>query len=98
MKNVIVTVEDAQTNYCAYIDILQGCISTGDTIEELVCNMHEAVEFHLEGTREDGDYIHPDFDGEYQLVFQFDEIPKLIKQQYPKRVTAKTKKRELVNA
>jgi hypothetical protein len=33
--------------------------------------MEEAVVFHLEGMREDGDEIPAIFDGEYELVYQF---------------------------
>jgi predicted RNase H-like HicB family nuclease len=85
MKNIIVTVEDAQTNYCAYIDILPGCIATHKTFKGLVRYMYEAVEGHIEISREYGDYIHPDFDGEYQLVFQFVGMLKPIKPKAQKR-------------
>ena len=72
MKNIIVTVEQSENNYSACIEILLGCIATGKTLGELKRNMSEAVESHIELSREHGDYIHPDFDGEYQLVFRFD--------------------------
>jgi predicted RNase H-like HicB family nuclease len=85
MKNIFVTVEQTKNNYGACIDILPGCVATHKTFEGLVRYMHEAVEFHLEGTREDGDYVHPDFDGEYQLVFQFVDMPKPIKAKAQKR-------------
>jgi predicted RNase H-like HicB family nuclease len=42
------------TNYSAYVPDLPGCVSTGDTIEEVSQNIREAIEFHLEGMREDG--------------------------------------------
>lgn len=34
-----------------------GCVSTGKTAEETLANMREAIEFHLEGMREDRDPI-----------------------------------------
>ncbi len=41
-------------NYSAYVPDLHGCITTGQTIEEVTRLMQEAIEFHLEGLREDG--------------------------------------------
>ena len=32
---------------------LPGCVSTGETVEETKRNIQEAIEFHLEGMRED---------------------------------------------
>ena len=45
------------SNYCAYVPDLPGCVSTGDTPQEVRRNIREAIEFHLEGMREDGDPI-----------------------------------------
>jgi predicted RNase H-like HicB family nuclease len=49
-----VIIEHAENNYSAYVPDLPGCISTGRTIEETKRNIQEAIEFHLEGMREDG--------------------------------------------
>ena len=72
MGKVIVTVELTENNYSSYIDVLPGCVATGKTFEELKINMKEAVEFHLDGSREDGIYIDPVFDKPYELVYKFD--------------------------
>lgn len=72
MKKVTVTVELADNNYAAYIEKLPGCIATGETFDELKDNICEAVEFHLDGMREDGDVIPSVFTGEYELVYHFD--------------------------
>jgi predicted RNase H-like HicB family nuclease len=72
MKNIIVSVEQSPNNYSAWIELLPGCVTVGKTIEELIYNMHEAVYGHIDISREYGDYIHPDFDGEYELIFKFD--------------------------
>ena len=69
MGKVFVTVEVTANNYSAYIDCLPGCVSTGKTFEELKRNMNEAVEFHLETSREFGDEISVLFLGDYELVF-----------------------------
>jgi predicted RNase H-like HicB family nuclease len=45
------------SNYSAYLPDLPGCVSTGNTIEEVSRNIQEAVNFHLEGMRRDGDPI-----------------------------------------
>ncbi len=49
----LVVIERAGDNYSAYSPDLPGCIATGDTRKEVLENMHEAVEMHLEGLRED---------------------------------------------
>jgi predicted RNase H-like HicB family nuclease len=36
---------------------LPGCVSTGETLEEVKRNIQEAVGFHLDGMREDGEPI-----------------------------------------
>lgn len=72
MEKVVVTVEQSENNYSSFIEILPGCVSTGKTFEELKRNMREAVEFHLETSREYGDEISDRFSGDYELVFRFD--------------------------
>jgi predicted RNase H-like HicB family nuclease len=47
-------IEKGDNNYSAYLPDLPGCVTTGDTVEELKRNMQEAIELHLEGLREDG--------------------------------------------
>lgn len=53
MKYLII-IEKTGTGYSAYSPDLQGCVSTGQTREEVEQNMQEAIEFHLEGLREEG--------------------------------------------
>lgn len=72
-RKITVNVELTDNNYGCYIDILPGCVATGKTFDELKHNMQEAVEFHLEGSREDGDLINSAFDNDnYELVYKFD--------------------------
>ncbi|MBV8709345.1 MAG: type II toxin-antitoxin system HicB family antitoxin [Acidobacteriaceae bacterium] len=49
-----IIIEKAEHNYGAWVPDLPGCVSTGKTIEETKRNIQEAIEFHLEGMREDG--------------------------------------------
>jgi predicted RNase H-like HicB family nuclease len=41
-------------NFAGHAPDILGCISVGDTLEEMRANMIEALEFHFEGTVEDG--------------------------------------------
>jgi len=52
-----IIIEKAENNYGAYCPDLPGCVSTGNTIDETVKNMQEAIEFHIDGIREDGSPI-----------------------------------------
>jgi len=56
MKYAII-IESGKNNYSAYVPDLPGCVSTGLTIEKVKKNIHEAIEFHIEGLKEDGEEI-----------------------------------------
>ena len=49
-----VVIEKAEGNYSAYVPDLPGCIATGATVAEVEAEIREAIEFHLDGMREDG--------------------------------------------
>ena len=49
-----IVMEKAENNYSAYVPDLTGCIATGATVEETERQIREAIQFHLEGMREDG--------------------------------------------
>lgn len=50
----LVVIEPTDAGFSAYSPDLPGCVSTGTTREEVEHNMQEAIEFHLEGLREEG--------------------------------------------
>lgn len=52
-----ILIEKGETTYGAYIPDLPGCVAVGETIEEVRALIHEAIEFHLEGIREEGSSI-----------------------------------------
>ena len=54
-----IVIEKAESNYSAYVPDLPGCVATGVTVEEVESQIREAIEFHLEGLREDGTPIPP---------------------------------------
>ena len=53
MKYTVI-IEKAPNNYSAFSPDVLGCISVGDTLEEMRLMIREALEFHLEGMLLDG--------------------------------------------
>ena len=51
---ILIVVEESDTGFSAYSPDLPGCVSTGATRDKCTANMREAIEFHLEGMREEG--------------------------------------------
>ena len=54
-----IVIEKAEGNYSAYVPDLPGCVATGTTVEETEKSIREAIEFHLDGMREDDIPIPP---------------------------------------
>ncbi len=54
-----IVIESAGANFSAYVPDLPGCIATGATAAEVETLIREAIEFHLEGMKEDGSPIPP---------------------------------------
>ncbi|MDH5716786.1 MAG: type II toxin-antitoxin system HicB family antitoxin [Spirochaetia bacterium] len=52
MKYKII-IEEGQNNFSAFSPDLPGCVSTGKTKDEVIQNMQEAIQFHIEGLLED---------------------------------------------
>ena len=53
MKYAVV-IEKSPQNYSAYVPELPGCVATGETLEKVKLNIQGAIEFHLEGMRQEG--------------------------------------------
>jgi predicted RNase H-like HicB family nuclease len=49
-----IVVEKIENNFSAYVPDLPGCVATGQTLEETENEIRAAIEFHIEGLREDG--------------------------------------------
>ena len=49
-----IVIEKAEGNFSAYVPDLPGCVATGPTVADVESEIREAIEFHLEGMREDG--------------------------------------------
>ncbi len=54
-----IVIESAGSNYSAYVPDLPGCIATGSTRQEVESEIRSAIEFHIEGLREDGSPVPP---------------------------------------
>lgn len=49
-----VIIEKSETGFGAYVPDLPGCVAVGESREEVTMLIQEAIEFHLEGMREEG--------------------------------------------
>ena len=56
MKYTVV-IERTANNYAAYVPDLPGCVATASTREELLEEIRDAIELHIEGMREDGEPV-----------------------------------------
>ena len=50
----VVILERGESEFGAYVPDLPGCVAVGETKEEALRLIGEAIELHLEGLREDG--------------------------------------------
>jgi predicted RNase H-like HicB family nuclease len=50
----MVVVEEGPTSFGAYVPDLPGCIAAANNREDVLRLIREAIEFHLEGMKQDG--------------------------------------------
>jgi len=48
-----VIVEEGETSFGAYVPDLPGCVAVAETRDEVLKLIEEAIEFHLDGLRQD---------------------------------------------
>ena len=53
MKYAVI-IEEGENSFGAYVPDLPGCVAAAETKEELMRLIQEAIDFHIEGLREDG--------------------------------------------
>ena len=58
MKYAVV-IEKGQDSYGAHVPDLPGCVAAGESREEVIRLIREAIEFHIEGLREGGQPVPP---------------------------------------
>jgi predicted RNase H-like HicB family nuclease len=49
-----VVIEKANGNYSAYVPDLPGCVATGTTVKNTEREIRDAIRFHIDGLKEDG--------------------------------------------
>jgi len=54
MKYTIIIEKGHESGYVAYAPALKGCVSQGETKEEAIKNIKEAMEVYVEALLEDG--------------------------------------------
>jgi len=55
MTKYLVIIEKADDgSYSAYVPDIPGCVSCGDNLDEVKKSIKEAIDFHIEGLREEG--------------------------------------------
>lgn len=54
MKKYLIVVEKTNGGYSAYSPDVPGCGSTGNTPEEAESNIRDAIQFHIEGLKQEG--------------------------------------------
>jgi predicted RNase H-like HicB family nuclease len=59
MSRYLIVIEPTETGFSAFSPDLPGCVSTGETRTAVEQHMREAIEFHLDGLREEGAPIPP---------------------------------------
>jgi len=59
MSRYLIIIEPTSTGFSAYSPDLPGCVSSGASRSEVEQNMREAIEFHLDGLREEGLAVPP---------------------------------------
>lgn len=74
MEIVTVVVTYSGNNFGAYVPLLPGCVATGDSPSEMMDNIKEAINFHLEGSFADNNPIDEVFKKPFELVFEFEVI------------------------
>jgi len=53
----LVVVEKGPSSFGAYVPDLPGCIAAGDSKDEVLSLIRDAIELHLEGLKEEGQPI-----------------------------------------
>ena len=69
MTRYMVVVERGETSWGAHVPDLPGCVAVGETREEVLRLIREAIELHIDGLRQDGLTVPtPSSEGEFVEV------------------------------
>jgi predicted RNase H-like HicB family nuclease len=72
MKTIKVIIEKAESNYCAYLEGIDGIVAVGYSIEEIKANMCISIQVLKDECEEHGYEFPEELQGEYELVYQMD--------------------------
>ncbi|KAA6328153.1 hypothetical protein EZS27_022925 [termite gut metagenome] len=72
MKTIKVIIEQAENNYCAYLESIDGIVAVGDSIEEIKANMCDSIQVLKDECDEFGYEFPEELQGEYELFYQMD--------------------------
>jgi predicted RNase H-like HicB family nuclease len=53
-KYLVIIEKADDDSYSAYLPDVPGCVSCGDTVDEVKANIQEALDFHFDGMRQAG--------------------------------------------
>ena len=54
MTRYMVVLERGETSWGAHVPDLPGCIAAGESREEVITLIREAIEFHIDGLKREG--------------------------------------------
>ncbi len=67
-----VIISYCENNFGAHAPLLPGCVATGDSQQEVLGRITEAIKWHVHDSLEDNDPLPDMVKGPYSLVFRFD--------------------------
>jgi predicted RNase H-like HicB family nuclease len=59
MSEYVVVVEEGDTSFGAYVPDLPGCVAVGESRDEAMELIREAIEMHIESLRENRETVPP---------------------------------------
>ena len=69
MMRYMVVIEKGNTSWGAHVPDLPGCVAVGETREEVLRLIREAIEFHIDGLKQEGAPVPaPSSEGEFVEV------------------------------
>lgn len=74
MGKIVINVDYTDNYAAASANEEIACIFTGRTLAELKKNMEEALRWHIDSMREDGEAVPGEFEGEWELEWNLSAI------------------------
>ncbi len=65
MRYTVILEKGADGGYVAMVPALPGCVTQGETRDEVIANIHEAAELYIEDCVENGDPVPQEAGREY---------------------------------